>query len=132
MTPAPGYTFKLLKQDLVRPPSKAARTLQLKPGARAVFLESVFYWRGKPFCYSHAHLPEPIGAAVWDEVAKAETPTINLVERGLGRRVVRADQHVEPAVAGAVEAGHMGMRPGAAILHVTRTYFLGEDEPVQS
>ena len=75
---------------------------------------------------------EALGGRIRDEdLARAE-PILALVEDRAQARVTRAVQTIEPALAGAIAAGHLEIDPGAAVLRVVRTYFTSDDRPVQA
>jgi GntR family transcriptional regulator len=125
-------TYKILSRTTVEPPLLIAKALGLAQEARVWRLEAIGYLKGESFAYTDFFFPAPIGAFIQESDVMDNVPILRIVEQKIGQKVVRAEQIVEPALAGRAVARHLGIKPGAAILKVLRTYYTASKEPVEA
>jgi GntR family transcriptional regulator len=129
---APEFSYTLLARSRVQPPAPVRQALALADTARAVLLETVNYSSGEPFGYSEIYLPEEVGVLIQAADVTGEIPMLRVVEHHLGQRVARAEQTIEPALAGRTAATHLGIKASKPVLRAARTYFTEAGRAVET
>jgi GntR family transcriptional regulator len=127
-----NLSLKLLSKEQVDPSPLVAQSLGLGPGERVVRFEVIASSGGEPFAHAEFFLPAAVGALVEDADLREHVPILKEIERKLGRRITRADQTVEPAMADRVMADYLGMKPRSPLLKVVRTYYSESGGPVKT
>ncbi|MCC7271254.1 MAG: GntR family transcriptional regulator [Alphaproteobacteria bacterium] len=83
-----------------------------------------------PYSYSETWFPEDIGGRL--PVAEMTSqPLLQLVERTLGVRIVKAEQVASAEAAPAATASLLDMEPGAPLLVLVRTYYDATDRVLE-
>lgn len=97
----------------------------LDVGVDAYRLTALGSLQGKPIASLEIWFPPDIGAGLNLEDGDASTPVIRIIERKFSLRVTRAEQFIEPDVAGDAAARQLQVKPSTPILRARRTYFAG-------
>jgi GntR family transcriptional regulator len=123
-------SYKVVAKETAAAPPLVAEALDLPVGTPVTRLETVFSLRGEPFAHAEFFCPPEIGDLIDDAAVVGQASFLTVVERKLGRRIERADQTVEAALADRRVARHLAVRPRVAVLKVNRTYYTDTDRPV--
>lgn len=129
---AAKLTYRVLSRRLADPPPLVGKALGLAPGRRAVCLQVTGYLDGEAFALTDFFFPDAIAALLDGSDVADNVPILRVVEQKLGQRATRAEQTVEPAVADRAVARHLGIKVGAPILRVMRTYYTETNRPVEA
>jgi GntR family transcriptional regulator len=129
---AKDLSYRVLSRGPVDADASLRQALELGAGRRAHRLEVINLSGLQPFAYSEFFYDEAVGREIRDEDLERSVPILALAEDRAGARVTRAVQTIEAALAGVTAAGHLQIDPGAAVLRVVRTYFTGDDRPIQA
>ena len=135
LAPVRGLTRELLARRRLAPPQNVARLLRPRgPRAgpdRVLMLESLYSAAEGPYTLTRVYLPLDVAAQINPAMLDDPRPVIDLVQEALGARVTRAEQSVHPDIAHPRLARLLGIRRGAAVLRVARTFVLAGCGPVQ-
>ena len=129
---AKDLSYRVLSRGPVVPDRWVRQALEAPPGAQVHRLEVINLSGLSPFAYSEFFFDDRVGARIADDDLERSVPILALAEDKADARVTRAVQTIEPALADAVEAEHLRIAPGVAVLRVLRTYFTSADRPVQA
>lgn len=119
----PGY--RVLRAEPAPIPADVAFRLQIPP-SKGFVVERVLLADGEPVATHTSYLPPWVVRQVGPEPLSAESlgqGSLYRILEAAGVRMQRADEIVEPALAGAAEARTLGMAAGELVLRVTRTVF---------
>jgi GntR family transcriptional regulator len=125
-------SLKLLAKERLDPSPVVAQSLGLAAGERVVRFEVIVSSGGEPFAHAEFFIPPEVGALVEEADVPEHVPMLRHIERRLGRRIMRADQTVEPAMADRTVADYLGMKPRSPLLKVVRTYYSEGGKPVKT
>ena len=129
---AKDLSYRVLSRGPIAPDRWVQEALEVPAGASVHRLELINLSALLPFAYSEFFFEDRVGARLADEDLERSVPILALAEGRAGARVTRAVQTIEPALADAVEAGHLGVEPGVAVLRVFRTYVTSAGRPLQA
>ena len=123
---------RVLSLGPAAPPSEVREIFELGADDRAWLLEAVASLDEEgPVSYLNIWFPPEVGAVLQPEELEGLAPTVSMVERKCGFRVVRAEQLVEADRAGRQAGLRLGVDETAPILSVRRIYYAAEDRPVE-
>ncbi len=122
LAPAPDLRRSILGRVEMEAPDHVVEALELDPGSRAWRVEALYATEAGPYSYAHTFVPAALAEYAGEDVLSDGRPIIRILQEALGLRLVRADQAVDPVIAGEPIAGHLGIEPGEALLRVSRTY----------
>jgi DNA-binding GntR family transcriptional regulator len=129
----PGrLSYRVLSRSAAKPPPAVARVLDVPETAETVRLEVIGYLEREPFAYTDFYFPEPVGSVIHRADARIGLPIIRVVEQKINQRIVRAEQIVEPILADAVIARHLGIKRKTPLLEVVRTYYVATGRAVEA
>lgn len=123
--------YEVLQHDEVEAPPEVRNLFGLAPGEQVVHVESLGRLDDKPIVHALLYFPLAIGRRLDDADFSSRGPLVPALERKLGQRAARAQQLVEPEIAGTTTAGLLGLRAKTAILRITRMFFLANGSPMQ-
>jgi GntR family transcriptional regulator len=129
---AKDLSYRVLSRGPAEPDRWVRQALEAPTGGQVHRLEVINLSGLLPFAYSEFFFDDQVGARISDADLERSVPILALAEDKAGARVARAVQTIEPALADGVEAEHLRIAPGVAVLRVLRTYFTGTDRPVQA
>lgn len=129
---AKDLSYRVLSRGPVAPDRWVQEALEVPATSPVHRLELINLSGLLPFAYSEFFFDEKVGARIADEDLDRSVPILALAEDRAEVRVARAVQTIEPALADGVEAGHLRIDPGVAVLRVFRTYVTGAGRPVQA
>jgi GntR family transcriptional regulator len=124
-------SYKILARDVVEPPPAVRTALALGAAERAVRLEAIARSSGLPFAHAEYFFPAAVGALIGDLDLTDDVPVLRVIERKLGRPVVRTEQTIEPALVDRRQAGHLGVKPRTPVLRIVRTHYVEGHRPVE-
>ena len=111
--------------------AEVSEALGVDKGDNVVRIELVSMLKNEPVIYLETYFPEMIGEHLNVEDITPGLPIIQIVERKLKLRIVRALQYIEPDIADSVTAGHLGLVEGVPVLRIQRVYHSANGEPVE-
>ena len=109
-----AVTSKVIALDLVEPPPKVIRDLNLQPGQMAVFLRRVRYINGEAIAIMSSYMPGAYFQAL-QEADLSHQPITQVMEAASGLEIVKADDYVEASLARPEEAALLGIVVGAPV-----------------
>ena len=117
---------RVLDQGVHAPSVEESAALALRPGEPVLRLMRLRLADEMPLaieraCVASRHLPDTVGSG--------QSLYSVLADRGL--HPVRAVQHLRAAAALAEDARHLGIEPGAPVMHTIRTSYLADNQPVE-
>ena len=124
-------TFRVLSKVEVNASSLVAKALEIDVDTRVVKLETISRLHGKPYSYVERFFPDDIGGQLRKSDIVAGEPISRMIERKAHQRIVRATQSIDPVLADAQCAKHLGLRAGAPILLIKRTHYTGSRRPIE-
>lgn len=128
----PGrFSYRVLSRSEAPPPPRIASALGLADDVKAVRLEVIAFLENEPFAYSNFYFPEWVGAMIHKADTEPGLPIVRVIEKKINQRIVRAEQVVEPVLANAATARHLGIKTNAPLLEAIRTYYVGSGAPVE-
>ncbi|MFI4986582.1 MAG: GntR family transcriptional regulator [Alphaproteobacteria bacterium] len=128
----PGrLSYRVLSRTEAEPPPMIAKALDLSNSTKVVRLEVIGHLEREPFAYTDFYFPDWVGSLIYKADTKGGLPIVRIIEKKIGQRVVRAEQIVEPTLADAVTAKHLGIKPKTPLLEVVRTYYVATGRPVE-
>ncbi len=127
----PGY--RTLKAEPTRVPIEIADRLKIEPG-QAFVVDRVLFADGEPVAKHTSYLPQWIVNKARPNAFTKESldkgSLYSAIEQA-GTRLFRADEVVEPGLAGGDEAEQLEMRESDLVLRVTRTVYDAIDVPLE-
>ena len=117
--------------ETVEPPAEAREALELAEGEQAVRLELVSSLSAGPVIYLNIYFPLSVGGVLSVADIVPGHPVVRIIERKLNLHVVRAQQLIEPDLAGEPTATCLGISPDAPVLRIRRTYYAAGDRPIE-
>ena len=135
LAPVRDLSRQLLARRRITPPQEVVHLLQPRAPqsvtAGVLMLESLYTAAEGPYTLTRVYLPEEVAARLDPAILDDPRPVIDLVQEALRARVTRAEQSVDPDVARPRLARLLGIRRGAPLLRVVRTFVLASGQPVQ-
>ena len=128
---AGALSLKLLSFSWVKASVEVSEALGVDKDDKVVRIELVSMLKNEPVIYLETYFPEMIGEHLNVEDITPGLPIIQIVERKLKLRIVRALQYIEPDIADSVTAGHLGLVEGVPVLRIQRVYHSANGEPVE-
>lgn len=122
---------RVLSMEACAADDEVASALALAPLDPVTRLELVTAGADGPLAHLVIYFPEAVGRLLSIEDVSGDVPVVRMVERKLSRSVVRAEQLIQPDIAGAETAAHLGVARGTPILRVRRTYYAVSGQPVE-
>ena len=132
LAPAKDLSRTQLRRAEMRPPEMVAKALALDPAQAAICIETMHFSADQPFSFARLYFPPEIAPLVDDAAVLSPAPLIYGLARRLGRRVASAEQTVDPVAASRTVARHLGIKPGAPLLRIMRTYTVEGGRPVEA
>jgi GntR family transcriptional regulator len=121
--------FELARFERARPPAEFARALGIDAAARALSIERVRRNRDVVISYDYRYIHPDFALNVSREAAAAES-LLEILARRI--RLVRGENKVEAALAGAVGSRLLGIGAAAPVLIRHMTYFCNVGMPVMT
>lgn len=128
---ARDLSHKVISKAAVEPDAFVAGALRVPPDSRVIRLETVHYSGGDPFAHVEFFFPESVGSLLDPADMIGDRPILRVVEDQLGQGISRAVQTVEPGLAGANAAQHLGINARTPALLIRRVYYTAVDVPVE-
>ena len=123
-----GRLLEMLLTDQVDP--EVAEALELGRGDRAWTMRRVRYGDGEPLLLETFFVPD----AVCPQLGRHDLSSgslYDIMHTEYGIEPERAHETIEPTACDAADARHLGARPGAPAILVTRTTYDAGDRPVE-
>ena len=128
--PVHDLVQELLDSTVVRAPQLVASALRIPQNARVRRLDMLFCVSAGPYSFSHTYVTTSVWRAIDPAQLMRERPAIHIADAGFGKALTRAEQTIDPDIAGREIANRLGLKPRAPLLRVSRTYFVADDTPV--
>ena len=112
----------------VRPAAEIGAMLDVPPDSSVLELRRVFLAAGSAVSYDCAYFPLPEFEWLLEEDLSASWYELLRVRRGI--TIAHARTVIEATLARAEIAAHLGVSPGAALLHLRRQTYAQGDQPV--
>ncbi len=112
-------------------PADVAKSLRVLAGEDVFRLKLVGSLEGQgPVAFLNIWVPLAVGTGFATSL-RSEVPIVRQVEQALEAKLTRAEQFIEPDVAGAEAARHLGIAADRPILRVKRIYYAQPDTPIE-
>jgi GntR family transcriptional regulator len=125
-----GTRIKVLEYREVSPPFRVAEILQLKDNQGVFQLEIIRLTPKGPFGYSYIYLPPDLGKTISRDEFSEATEFITVVEGKLSRRVHRASQTIDVALATEEVARNLSIKTESPVLVIERQYYARDGGPL--
>lgn len=128
---AAGTRYTPLDRKPVAASASIARALKLAPSAQVLYFLGLRARRqGGNFGLEEVYIPEPLGRTL-DNAKLGSATLFSLLEQVHGFRIDEVEQAISAVAAPASIASRLGIRARTPMLKATRTYFLGDGQPVE-
>lgn len=128
---ATRMTPRVLALAKVAATKRVADIFGVAAGSPVLRLELLSSTEDGPLAHGEFYFPERmIGVLSLDDIRDSE-PIVRKLERLTGAKVVKAEQVIEPATAGAETAALLGIEADRPLLRSTRIYFTSDGQPVE-
>lgn len=121
---------RLLKMQLIAPPPKVARCLQLRPDQQVICIERLRLADNQPMALNTSYVPYHLCPQLLQEDLEKDS-LFRLLEEKYGLRLWRSEQVLRPAVATEYEAELLGVALYTPLLLAEGTTYLKEDIPIE-
>lgn len=108
-----------------------AATFGVKPGSSVLRLELLSSTEDGPLAHGEFYFPAWVAEILSVDDISADEPIVRIIERLGGIKVVRAEQVIEPALAGKETGGHLGIPGATPLLRSQRTYYASNGDAVE-
>jgi len=124
-------TFKQLSRTTVAAPAEVAAALKLPVDSPVQLLVRLGSVDDEPVSLTDVYLPPELAARLPRHQTQAGGSIVRQLEQATGLPMVKVEQTVSPSVATPEMVRHLGVRPRAPILQITRLYYTSTGTPVE-
>lgn len=121
---------RVLASRITRPAPEVRKALRLGRGGQVLHITRLRTWEDVPLMYEDIFLPADRFKGL-EQVDISQRLLYPIYDTRFATPVIWAEEFLEPRLATANLAGHLGLREGDPVIYVERTAYTYEDLPVE-